>query len=69
LITAVAAATRENQSSMFADISAGRETEVDAILGPLLCEADRHGLSVPRLQYWYQSVIRQHPLNHDSPLR
>jgi 2-dehydropantoate 2-reductase len=65
LITAVAAATRENQSSMFADISAGRETEVDAILGPLLCEADRHGLSVPRLQYWYQAVIRQHPLNHD----
>ncbi len=61
-VVAVAAATRRNRSSMLTDIAAGRETEVDAILGPLLCAADRHGLSAPRLQYWYQAVIRLHPL-------
>lgn len=61
-VVAVATATRRNRSSMLTDIAAGRETEVDAILGPLLCAADRHGLSAPRLQYWYQAVIRLHPL-------
>ncbi|WP_169579700.1 ketopantoate reductase family protein [Saccharospirillum impatiens] len=58
----VAKATRRNRSSMLTDIEAGRETEIDAILGPLLCAADRHGLSAARLQYWYQAVIRLHPL-------
>lgn len=62
-VVAVASATRRNRSSMLTDIAAGRETEVDAILGPLLCAADRHGLSALRLQYWYQAVIRLHPLN------
>lgn len=62
-VVMVAKATGRNRSSMLTDIEAGRETEVDAILGPLLCAADRHGLAAPRLQYWYQAVIRLHPLN------
>lgn len=62
-VVMVATATQRNRSSMLTDIEAGRETEVDAILGPLLCAADRHGLAAPRLQYWYQAVIRLHPLS------
>ncbi|WP_394170548.1 ketopantoate reductase family protein [Saccharospirillum alexandrii] len=61
-VVMVAKATGRNRSSMLTDIEAGRETEVDSILGPLLCAADRHGLAAPRLQYWYQAVIRLHPL-------
>lgn len=61
-VVMVATATGRNRSSMLTDIEAGRETEVDSILGPLLFAADRHGLAAPHLQYWYQAVTRLHPL-------
>jgi 2-dehydropantoate 2-reductase len=61
-VLGMADATRHNRSSMLTDIEAGRHTEIDTIIGPLLIEADRHGLSVPSLQYWYQAVIRLHPI-------
>jgi len=46
-------ATANNRASMLQDVLAGRRTERDAILGPLLGAARRHGLSVPALeQLW-----------------
>lgn len=42
--------TANNRASMLQDVLAGRRTERDAILGPLLESARRHGLSVPALE-------------------
>lgn len=41
--------TANNRASMLQDVMAGRPTEHDAILGPLLDAARRHGLTVPCL--------------------
>ncbi|WP_110650046.1 ketopantoate reductase family protein [Salinicola peritrichatus] len=45
-----------NQSSMLQDVLAGRPTERDAILGPLLEAAERHALDVPALRALYSST-------------
>ena len=41
--------TAGNRASMLQDLLAGRPTEHEAILGPLLDAADTHGLQAPRL--------------------
>ncbi|MBF8221125.1 ketopantoate reductase family protein [Halomonas sp. 328] len=45
LVWGVIEGTANNRASMLQDISAGRPTERDAILGPLLAAARRHGLA------------------------
>jgi len=43
----VAAATADNDSSMYQDVRDGRRTEVDAINGSVVGVADDHGIEVP----------------------
>ncbi|WP_163559815.1 2-dehydropantoate 2-reductase [Halomonas sp. NO4] len=49
LIWRVVAGTANNRASMLQDVLAGRPTEREAILGPLLAAAQRHGLAAPQL--------------------
>ncbi|SDM58283.1 ketopantoate reductase [Franzmannia pantelleriensis] len=48
--------TANNRASMLQDVLAGRPTERDAILGPLLDAARRHGLEAPQLSALYDAV-------------
>ncbi|NLP50858.1 2-dehydropantoate 2-reductase [Bacillus sp. RO1] len=48
--------TAENSSSMKRDINAGRETEVDAILGYMINLAEKQGKSVPLTEFIYEAV-------------
>ena len=43
----IARATASNRSSMLQDLDRGRPTEIDAISGAILREAERHGLDLP----------------------
>jgi len=55
-VWSVIESTANNRASMLQDVLAGRRTERDAILGPLLEAARRHGLSVPTLeQLWHDT--------------
>ena len=49
LVWRVVEGTAGNRASMLQDVLAGRRTEHDAILGPLLATADTHCLSAPQL--------------------
>ncbi len=49
-------ATANNRASMLQDVLAGRPTEREAILGPLLEAATRHGLDVPVLTELYRDT-------------
>lgn len=49
LVWQVVTATANNRASMLQDVLAGRPVEREAILGPLLAAAQRHGLSIPHL--------------------
>lgn len=49
LVWQVVEATAANRASMLQDVQAGRRTEHEAILGPLLAAAERHGLAAPGL--------------------
>lgn len=49
LVWQVVAGTANNRASMLQDVLAGRPTEREAILGPLLATARRHGVEAPRL--------------------
>ncbi|PXX99445.1 ketopantoate reductase family protein [Halomonas sp. LBP4] len=49
LVWQVVAGTAANRASMLQDVLAGRPTEREAILGPLLTAARRHGIEAPRL--------------------
>ncbi|WP_192037268.1 2-dehydropantoate 2-reductase [Halomonas sp. YLGW01] len=50
LVWGVVEATANNRASMLQDVLAGRRTEADAILGPLLHTARRHALPCPHLE-------------------
>ena len=49
LVWQVVAGTANNRASMLQDVLAGRPTEREAILGPLLAIAAQHGLPAPHL--------------------
>ncbi|TDX32251.1 ketopantoate reductase [Modicisalibacter xianhensis] len=49
-------ATANNRASMLQDVLADRPTERDAILGPLLDAAQRHGIPTPILTELYQNT-------------
>ncbi len=55
-IREVLTATAANQSSMWQDRLAGRPTEVDFIILPLLEAAQQRGLSLPRHQALWQAI-------------
>jgi 2-dehydropantoate 2-reductase len=48
--------TKDNTSSMLADLNNGRQTEVEAILGYLLHSAKKQGLPVPLTTFLYNSI-------------
>jgi 2-dehydropantoate 2-reductase len=48
--------TSDNRSSMFKDIEAGRQTEVDAILGFILDEAQRKAIKAPQIENLYNLI-------------
>lgn len=54
----VAEATALNRSSMLQDLESGRPTEIDAICGEVVKEADRLGLAVPVLDWLWKRVRR-----------
>ncbi|MBB3231668.1 ketopantoate reductase family protein [Halomonas stenophila] len=54
LVWAVVSGTANNRASMLQDVLAGRPTEHEAILGPLLAAGHRHGLATPRLADLYR---------------
>ncbi|MBZ0331241.1 2-dehydropantoate 2-reductase [Halomonas sp. ANAO-440] len=49
LVWQVVAGTANNRASMLQDVLAGRPTEREAILGPLLAAANRHDIAAPCL--------------------
>jgi 2-dehydropantoate 2-reductase len=58
LVWRVVAGTANNRASMLQDVLAGRPTEHEAILGPLLAAAASHRLPAPRLaelEAWLQA--------------
>ncbi|WP_431023615.1 ketopantoate reductase family protein [Halomonas sp. H5] len=60
LVWGVIEGTANNRASMLQDVSAGRPTERDAILGPLLEAARRHGLAHCKLLEAYHGLNRYH---------
>lgn len=58
LVWRVVEGTAGNRASMLQDVLAGRPTERDAILGPLLDAAARHRLDVPALATLYRDMPR-----------
>lgn len=56
LVWKVVEATATNRASMLQDVLAGRPTEHEAILGPLVSAAARHGLATPRLEALQQRL-------------
>jgi 2-dehydropantoate 2-reductase len=55
-VLSVCEKTAANQSSMLKDIAAGRETEVDAILGYVLEEANRKIMQAPLTRNYYNLI-------------
>lgn len=55
-VWAVIEGTANNRASMLQDVLAGRPTERDAILGPLLDAAQRHDMSTPILAELYRNT-------------
>lgn len=48
--------TSQNQSSMYKDLQQGRKTEMDAIVGSVLKEAEKNKIETPILQFLYKSI-------------
>ncbi len=61
LVWQVVAGTANNRASMLQDVLAGRPTEREAILGPLLAAARRHGIEAPRLAGLDAALARANP--------
>jgi len=55
-VLSVCKKTSANQSSMLKDIAAGRETEIDAILGYVLEEANRKQMQAPLTHNYYNLI-------------
>lgn len=55
-VLAICEKTAENMSSMRADFLLGRKTEIDAILGCLIKEAEKMGKQVPHLSFLFDSI-------------
>jgi 2-dehydropantoate 2-reductase len=55
-VLAICNKTADNESSMLKDMKAGRPTEIDAIIGILLKEAERQDLFVPSFYLLYNMV-------------
>jgi 2-dehydropantoate 2-reductase len=55
-VTDICRRTASNRSSMLRDIEAGRETEVEAILGYILREAAENETPVPVLTFLYNAI-------------
>ncbi|MCO4850938.1 2-dehydropantoate 2-reductase [Bacillus vallismortis] len=55
-VQVVCGQTKENRSSMLVDVTEGRKTEADAIIGYLLKEASLHGLDAAHLEFLYGSI-------------
>lgn len=55
-VCSVCRKTAENQSSMLTDIKLGRKTEIDAIIGYLLVQAEKQNKQVPLLSFLQQSI-------------
>ncbi|MBU8907123.1 2-dehydropantoate 2-reductase [Desertibacillus haloalkaliphilus] len=55
-VCAVCEQTSTNRSSMLRDIELNRKTEVDAITGYLVKQADDRGLTVPYTRFVYDSI-------------
>mgnify|MGYP000660471086 CR=1 FL=1 len=49
--------TADNYSSMYQDISQGRATELDGIVGYLLNKAVQHGIEMPETEHLYRTVL------------
>ena len=62
LVWQVIAGTANNRASMLQDVMAGRPTEREAILGPLLAAAQRHGIAAPCLSELDASLAQTGPL-------
>ncbi|MGG3574415.1 2-dehydropantoate 2-reductase [Bacillus gobiensis] len=60
-VLAVCEKTAENTSSMRADLLNGRKTEIDAILGYLINEANAKGKVVPHLSFLFASIKAAEP--------
>ena len=58
LVWKVIEGTANNRASMLQDVLANRPTERDAILGPLLDAAKRHGIATPALTAMYRQAPR-----------
>lgn len=56
LATAVAAATADNRSSMLQDVERGAPTEIEALHGAVLREAQRLGIATPTLAAQLRAV-------------
>ncbi len=55
-VQAVCKQTRKNTSSMLADLISGRPTEIDAITGIILKEAESSGFYVPYSRFVFDSI-------------
>jgi len=56
IVLSVCEKTATNHSSMLKDIAAGRETEIDAILGYVLEEANRKQMQAPLTRNYYNLI-------------
>lgn len=59
-IKAIAKATASNYSSMHQDVAHQRQTEIDAITGYLIVQAEMHNIAVPAHRQLYQQINQQH---------
>lgn len=61
LVWQVITGTAQNRASMLQDVLAHRPTEREAILGPLLEAAQRHGIAAPQLMALDDFLAQRHP--------